>query len=155
MKKILSTYGLSAFFIAFAVWIFNVTKQYPKYYSGAPGSGFWPRILAGMLIALSIALLVENLLSKRKKESEDTNDTIVYRNSKRAYYMFGIILLTAFSIKYLGFIITSLWFICAVMLIMDERRPFVIAISSIAITISVYLIFTYILEMMLPKAFFM
>lgn len=154
MKKY--DYVVSALLLAFSAWIFHATKDFPKYYGGAPGSGFWPRIIAGILIVLSIVLVAENLIKLKKKTDADSdNNSGQALHKKRVYLMFAAMLLLALSLEYLGFIISSLWFVPAVMLIMEEKRWYVLLTSSAAITAAIYLIFTYALKMALPKAFFM
>lgn len=155
MKKF--DYMISALLLAFSAWIFYATKDFPEYYAGAPGSGFWPRIIAVILILLSVALIAEELIKSRKKTSADEpeEDPAKPLHRKRVYLMFAAMIILAFSLKYLGFVISALWFIPAVMLIMEEKRWPVLLASSVGITAAVYVIFTYALKMSLPKAFFM
>lgn len=150
--------GISVVMVLFSAWIFYATKDFPTYYAGAPGSGFWPRVLAVAGIVLAVVLAVSALWGRGKRSNED-KDTPVFRwgskRMKRIYFMLAVMILTGFSLKYLGFVITSLWFVPAVMLIMEERRVIWIVLSSFLMTGSVYVIFTWFLKMSLPKPFFM
>lgn len=146
-------YGISVVVMIFSAWIFFATKDFAKYYSGAPGSGFWPRIIAGGLLVLAVWLAVDTYIKNKnqRKDEEKPETTNLIANKKRIYLMFGVMVLVGLSIKFLGFIPTSLWFVCAVMLIMEEKHWKMLVITSAAITASVYVIFTYFLKMMLPS----
>lgn len=147
--------GISVVMILFSAWIFYATKDFPTYYSGAPGSGFWPRILAVLLIVISVVLAV---FAQMRRKRETAAEPPVFQFSsvgmKRVYWMLCVMVLTGVSLKFLGFVITSLWFVPAVMIIMEQRRIRCLVVSSIVITGAIFAIFTWILNMSLPKPFF-
>jgi putative tricarboxylic transport membrane protein len=62
----------------------------------------------------------------------------------------GLLLFYAFSIEYIGFIISTLIFISLTMWVLEEKRIVVIAGISLSITFGIYLIFEKILKIMLP-----
>lgn len=147
--------GIAAFMIAFAGWIFYGTRHYPVYYSGAPGSGFWPRVLAVVAIIFSILLILISLLKKEPEKREQPVFQFSSQGMKRIYWMLGIMLLTGLSIVFLGFILTALWFSVAVMAVMGERRVKWMLLSGVGMTASIYIIFSWILKLSLPLPFFM
>ena len=65
--------------------------------------------------------------------------------------MFLSIILAGISMYFFGFILTSLWFTAAVIFIMEERRPLVLVVSAILLTLVIYVIFTIGLQMYLPR----
>ena len=148
--------GISVVMVLFAAWIFYATKDFPEYYSGAPGSGFWPRVLAVALVIISLALVIATLVSdKGKKAGSKGSFNYLSVGMKRVYMMLAVMVLTGISIKFLGFVITSLWFSPAVMLIMGERKWLRLVISSVTMTACIYVIFACLLKMFLPQPFFM
>lgn len=148
--------GISCLFAALGGWIFYATKDFAPYYRGAPGSGFWPRVIAVLMLCFSAAQAVVTLVRKKNTNQEE-KPVFLFSSPgmRRIYLMFAVILALGFSVKWLGFVITALWFIPVVMIIMEERRLVQLILSSLAITFAIYAIFTWGLQMRLPKAFFM
>lgn len=147
--------GIAGFMIVFAGWIFYATRQYPSDYSGAPGSGFWPRVLAVVAVIFAVVLIVLSLSKRQTTEAERPVFQFFSMGMKRIYWMLFVMLLTAVSILSLGFILTSLWFASAVMVIMNERRVKWIVLASVGITATIYIIFSWILNLSLPAPFFL
>ena len=145
--------GIVAVMWILSIGIFYFTKEFPSSYAGAPGSGFWPRIIAVGIMITSVVLLVETFIKK-----EDSKEApIVYSSPgiKRVYVLFGLIILFGIGLQFLGMVISALVFVPAVMFTLGEKRIRFLAAGSIGITVSIYLIFTVGLNVVLPQAFFM
>lgn len=152
MKK--QNYWISLVVIAFACWLFFATKDFPKYYKSAPGPGFWPRVIAIVMIICAVLLVVTTFISSKKSTEASKEKPIVSYRTKgllRVYRIFGLMFLSLLSIYFLGYIITSLWFVPAIIIVMEERRPWVLAVSSIALTVSIHLIFNVAFQITLPQ----
>lgn len=136
-----------------AAGIFFQTKDMPKTFNQAPGPGFWPRILAVGILILTAALVIQTYMLKL-----DWAEKLVDLRKpgvQRVFILFVIFAGFAVSLKYLGFIITSLLFVPAVMRVLGETRIKWLAFTSVGTTVFVWLIFVKCLRLVLPVPFFM
>lgn len=146
--------GISVILIGLACFIFYGTKDFDPIVSKAPGAGFWPRILALVLIILAIALLIETFFYGKNKNNNSMPIDYKSPAMKRVYIMIGIFAMYA-GILYLGgFIIASLLFIPSVMYLLGERNKKILITVSVSITGIVYVFFTILLHITLPQPFF-
>ncbi|MCB6200857.1 tripartite tricarboxylate transporter TctB family protein [Extibacter muris] len=145
--------GISVLMWILAGGIFYFTKDFPKYYAGAPGSGFWPRVIAAGILIVSAVLLAETFIKKEEREEPP----IVYTSQgiKRVYILFGLILLFGIGLQYLGLVISAVMFVPAVMFTLGEKRVIWLVAGGIGVTAAIYVIFAVGLNVVLPKAFFM
>jgi hypothetical protein len=114
-----------------------------------PGPGFLPFGLAGILIALSIALIA----SQWRKGSGKTPfwPERTWRRPLLGIIAFG---LYAFLIDLIGFLPTTFIFLILWMGIIESISWRQIAMVSIGVTLALYLIFGYFLEVPLPGGIF-
>ena len=129
--------------------IFNC-QQFQKTINGnTPGPGFWPSILGWALTITSACLLFSTLFSKEP----DTEDPIKWKTAgfRQIVILAAVLGLFGIGLKYLGFFPSSIAFIVAVMLIMGERNWKKILITTVAITLCIYVIFALLLGLVLPK----
>jgi len=140
----------SIIFIVIGAWIVVYSKQFPSMInSDTPGPGFWPGILGWALSLTSAGLLFSTLFSKKKDES----DPIKWKSGgfKQIVKLAVVLGFFGIGLKYLGFFPSSLMFIILVMLIMGERNWKKIVLTTIGITLSIYIIFAKLLGLVLPK----
>lgn len=138
---------------AIAISIFFQTKDMPKTFNQAPGPGFWPRLLAIMILILTAAMVMQTYMLKL-----DWKESLVNLKSpgvQRVFALFAIFAAFAVALKYLGFIITSLAFVPAVMRVLGEKRIKWLVLTSIGTTAFVWVIFVKCLRLVLPVPFFM
>lgn len=113
-----------------------------------PGPGFLPFGLSIALIFLSLFLL----LSRWKKEKSP-----VPFWSKRAWVRpllgLAILILYAFLLGKLGFLLATLAFLLIWMGVIERIRLFTTGTLSLSVTVALYLIFGLFLEVPLPKGF--
>lgn len=145
--------GISVLMCLLAGGIFYFTKDFPEYYAGAPGSGFWPRVIAAGIIIVSAVLLIETFVKKEEKGEPP----IIYTSQgiKRVYILFGLIVLFGVGLQYLGLVISAVLFVPAVMFTLGEKRVIWLVAGGISVTAAIYVIFAVGLHVVLPKAFFM
>ena len=145
--------GISVLMCLLAGSIFYFTKDFPEYYAGAPGSGFWPRVIAAGIIIVSAVLLIETFVKKEEKGEPP----IIYTSQgiKRVYILFGLIVLFGVGLQYLGLVISAVLFVPAVMFTLGEKRVIWLVAGGISVTAAIYVIFAVGLHVVLPKAFFM
>lgn len=151
MKKF--NLGTALVMILLSVGIFYQTKDMPKTFNQAPGPGFWPRLLAIVIFILSAALVVQTCAEKT--DWEEVLVDVKTPGVQRVFMLFAAFAVFAVSLNYLGFIITSLIFVPAVMRILGETRVKWLFLTSVGTTAFVYLIFVKCLRLVLPAPFFM
>jgi putative tricarboxylic transport membrane protein len=116
------------------------------------GSGFMPVFVGCLTIFLSCCLMVSTLLFNKKtgKKAEK-----VFGDNVKG----GVLTIAAFTIyillyNMLGFIIASIVYLFAQMMILSDEtncKPWLFAIISIVLPISVYFLFTKGFHLLLPK----
>ncbi len=114
-----------------------------------PGPGFLPFGLALILILLSLALILQ---------SRAKGGTPKPFWAERAWLrpLLGIVIFTlyAFSLGYIGFILTTFLFLIIWMWVIERIRWKTILSISVGVTAVLYFIFEYFLEVPLPTGFF-
>lgn len=106
MKKVNKTYVMGAVCILFSFWIFFETSRIPeRLVSNEPGPKLFPYISAAGIFIFSVASMVFDG-SKEKKEAQ--RQYLDAGGWKRIGIILGESLLFAFSMKFLGFWITSM-----------------------------------------------
>mgnify|MGYP000893319075 CR=1 FL=1 len=121
------------------------------------GAEQWPQAL---LIILFLALLwnIRNYFKRNEKEDvaqafkQFLPDIVSFLKSK---LFIGMILLMVMAYLYepLGFIATSLLFLISYGVLLGQRKPLVLILSSVAITLLLYVGFSVFLGVMLPRGF--
>ncbi len=139
--------------IFLSVGIFYQTKDMPKTFNQAPGPGFWPRLLAVAVLILSAGLIIQTYVEKM--DWKEMLVDVKMPGVQRVFMLFAAFAVFAFSLNYLGFIITSLIFVPVVMRILGETRVKWLLLTSVGTTAFVYLIFVKCLRLVLPAPFFM
>jgi len=132
--------------------VFYFTKDMPKELHGGLGPGLWPRFVAVVLFVFTGLLAVQTILLK---PGSPTPINFKSQGLKSVFRIFGILIAYGILLPILGFLLSSCLFIAAVMLIMGEKRKLRILISSVGITVLIYVFFGYLLNVMLPQPFFM
>lgn len=151
MKKF--NLGTAFAMILISIGIFYQTKDMPKTFNQAPGPGFWPRLLAIAAIVLSLGMVLQTYVEKL--EWKETLVDLRKPGVQRVFILFISFAGFAVSLKYLGFIITSLIFVPIVMLVLGETRLRWLLLTSVGTTAFVYLIFVKCLRLVLPAPFFL
>jgi hypothetical protein len=112
-----------------------------------PGEKFWPEIIAWLFIILGLILFItETILASKGNQKVDLSSISV----RKAYLAGAISITYALLLIYIGFIPATILFIPSIMLIMGEKKVIRIILSSLVITIAIYLIFNIIFHSELP-----
>jgi putative tricarboxylic transport membrane protein len=112
----------------------------------APGTGFFP-FWAGMVFGIfSLLLLVQTFIRARKREGI----------SERIRWGSIILVLTslfiyAIVLEKLGFIVSTLLFIAALLMIIEHKKWHIVTIIAIISTLVFYIVFQVWLQSNLPK----
>lgn len=148
---------LSGLLICLAGLIFIASRNYPVGSWGVVESpGFFPRILAVLLIVLAIWLATQEILARRAgnlpKHAEDTKLTAHW------YLLVAILVASPFMLTYLGFKLTSFILLISTIIIFKTRRErlqkvdfLTITLVSLGFTILMVIFFENILRLPLPR----
>ena len=102
MKKIANVIAL--IFIAVSVYAFIEAGTFPPGSNGALGPGFFPRVLAVLVIFLSVL----ELLNSRKQSAEgDQEVTLFKKDNIRVWITVAAVIAYVWTLKYGGFIIMT------------------------------------------------
>jgi putative tricarboxylic transport membrane protein len=124
---------------------------------GEVGSGFWPLLSLGFATILSLLWLIANLrkFSKKKQETEKkpVPESAAETWSRRKKVGLSLICLFFYIvlIPLIGFILSTVLFILAFILALDERRKTVLIISPLLITAVIIVVFAKFITIPLPK----
>lgn len=149
---------LSAFCVAFFSFMFyEAVKLHGVGRFGEVGSGFWPMLSLGASVILSLSWLVSTLrtLSREKGKAiaEPTPETIAAAGSRRKKVVLSTLCILIYIVimPWIGFILSTLLFIPAFALALEERRKMVLIISPFLITAITILVFARFITIPFPK----
>lgn len=149
---------LSAFCVAFFSFMFyEAVKLHGVGRFGEVGSGFWPMLSLGVSVILSLSWLVSTLgtLSKAKGKAveEPTPETIAAAGSRRKKVALSILCIFIYIVimPWIGFILSTIFFIPVFALALEERRKMVLIISPFLITAITILVFAKFITIPFPK----
>jgi hypothetical protein len=137
----------------FAAIFFVLAGTYPVAKGDGLGPGGFPRIVTGGMFLLGILLSLNSFVAIRKGTEEE------HRMSRKDFFRMlvlgGSFLLYITTIKYLGYIITTPFFIFLFMYLYGDRkwkRMFVVSIAGAAVT---FALFKYVFMIYLPEFYFL
>jgi putative tricarboxylic transport membrane protein len=124
---------------------------------GEVGSGFWPLLSLGFATILSLIWLIANL-RKYSGERQKTGDKPPQENAAEAWssrkkvgLSLACLLCYIIILPWIGFILSTMLFILAFILALDERRKTVLIISPLLITAVIIVVFAKFITISLPK----
>lgn len=132
--------------LSLSLYVYFASKSFERVGSGlANNPAYYPRILAIVLAFLSLILFIDSL-KKRAKVSFHV-DTELMRNLS---LFLAALLIYILLLKPVGFVLTTIAFIiCMTWFLGGTRKQAVIA--SIPMSLIVYIVFSFILKVPLPK----
>ena len=128
-----------AFFIGVGALIIALSGDLPTGTLSLPGSGFMPKIVAGLTILFGLVLAL------RAGESREFA-SLSWSDAKHAAM---VVVITAMSIavfEWLGFVITNVLLILALLLLIERRRLIPATAYSVAVVVVTYVLFVYALK---------
>ncbi|MDR1575614.1 MAG: tripartite tricarboxylate transporter TctB family protein [Treponema sp.] len=142
-------------FSGFCFWYVGATM--PKSADSELGAEQWPQTLL-FLLMLAIAFNIYKFFKTHKKE-EITAAFVgffpgVLHFLKSKLFM-GMVLLVLLALLYepLGFLLTSLFFLIGYGILLGERRPRMLIIAAVVITMILYIGFSVFLGVLLPRGY--
>jgi len=140
------TSGLVVFFLAFAIFWQGRGLSIGSLHK--PGPGFFPALIAAVLLILSVCLMVRG--GKGERETGPLSVSSIVRMLAVFLALVGYFLL----LEYLGFVIISFLLMLFLFLWVGRQRWY-IALSSAVICIALaYILFEVLLKSNLPKGVF-
>ena len=139
---------VSVLCIMLSAYVIKTAKGFPENLSAVdPGPAYFPILMAGMVIILSLVLAALAITGKGADAEEKLD---FHGGSKRA--LIGIALFAVYCalFKTLGFIIDTIWLCFALMLLLQNKKYPVVAAVSVASAVVIYVIFAVILGAKLP-----
>ena len=114
----------------------------------SPGPGFFPTLVAAVLVILSLFLII------RGKKRGNEGESLSARSIIRIFVVFVALMAYFLFLEYLGFVITS-FFLMTFLFLWVARQKWYMALSSAIICIGLaYILFDVLLKSNLPKGVF-
>jgi len=125
---------------------------------GEVGSGFWPLLSLGVTTTLSLVWLLKNLRQySREKgtsaEAPPSPEAVVeaWQRRRKIALCSLCLLVYIIIIPWIGFILSTILFILAFVLALEEKRKSVLIVSPLMITAVIMIIFAKFITIPLPK----
>lgn len=138
--------------LAFALVYGALTTQLPvRSLPDTPGPPFFPWINTAILLALSLGLLAQGIWAK---ESDDgAPEGAQGDGTKRwpAVWALGAFLAYLLALPGLGFLLATIPFFAALMILFGEKRWLWVAIGSIGMSVALYVLFRHGFGVFLPR----
>ena len=153
----------SGLITAFGIAMYAEALNLPEGLFGTLGPGYFPKIILACMIVASGSLFLRQalravvLLKDRQKEassgSESSRD--YFKRYRFVAFTFAAFFLYLFSMKWLGFLVSTLTFMLATMWMLAPADKNwgtvrVVALTSVLFTFGLYSLFTFVFSVMLP-----
>ena len=126
-------------FIGFGVLVLALSGDLPMGSLSMPGSGFLPKILAGLTIMFGLTLIAGAAQSRPFAEVEWSDGT-------HAGLVIAITAAAVALYERLGFLTTMVLMMLALLLIVERRRALSAALYSVSVVAITYVTFEYLLK---------
>ena len=136
-----------AFFIGFGLLVIALSGDLPTGNLSMPGSGFLPKIVAALTIFFGLVLAL------RANESK-AFVTLTWGDAKHAALVVAITAAAIALFEPLGFLITNVLLIFALLAIIERRRLLPATIYSVGVVLATYILFVYVLKTPLEPGLF-
>jgi hypothetical protein len=133
-----------ATFVIFGAAVIALSGDLPVGRLSMPGSGFLPMIVATLTIVFGLALIL------RASESGPFSD-LAWEDGKHAAMVTVITAIAIYLYTWLGFIITMVTMILALLIVIERRNPLRAGVYSAAIVLFTYACFAWLLKTPLPE----
>lgn len=135
-----------------SIYVFVTASSFPTPPGNTMGPGYYPILLSIGLLVLSAILLIQTLL----KAGKETFEKFDMKSPEVIRFMVSLLatVIYAFVMQYLGFILASVIYLFFLMYLLLNRAYIKMAIISVGVSVSVYLVFSHALNLTLPLGFF-
>ena len=133
------------FFISVAVVALWISRGYPTGTAQSMSTGYFPRIICGILLALGSVVLFQGL-----RDSENTDKMLDRRRWRATVFVTLAIVVFGLMIESLGLAISALVMVAAGSFAGHGLKPVEILISAVFLVILVIAIFVWGLDLVIP-----
>ena len=132
--------------IIISVWYGYLTTNLPvRTLPNTPNPAFFPWINTANMVVLSVSLLIQGLFFTEQ------GDQKIDKSATRLIFIYlTLFVIYLVILPKLGFVVASIPFFAAMMVLFNERRPIVVVISSVAVSVLLFCIFRYGFGVFLP-----
>jgi len=128
-----------AFFICFGLLVIALSGDLPAGNLSLPGSGFMPKIVAVLTIFFGTVLVA------RARESRAFT-TLSWADAKHAALVAAITAAAVAAFERLGFVVTNVLLIFALLAIIERRRLLPATLYSVGVVAITYVLFVHVLK---------
>ena len=139
----------SSFWLLFSVLICIESYRLDIGSFHAPGTGFFPFWVGMVFGILSLLLLVLTFVQEGKRAG--ISEKVRWRS---IILVLLSLLIYAVVLEELGFVVSTLLFIVALLMIIERKKWLIVAIIAILSTLAFYIVFQVWLQSNLPKGIF-
>jgi len=125
---------------------------------GELGSGFWPILILALASLLSAVLFISSLMKRNKKEGKEAEESsspesVASRTRARRIVVISSVatLVYIFAMQWIGFALATLFYVLAFIVILGERRKWVLVFSPILVTVFILVVFSKFIAIPFPK----
>jgi len=125
---------------------------------GEVGSGFWPILILALASVLSAILLFSSLMKRKEKGGKDaeepsSSESIASRKRARRIVVIssGATLVYIFAMQWVGFALATLFYVLAFIVILGERRKWVLIVSPVLVTVFILVVFSKFIAIPFPR----
>ena len=137
--------------LVFSMLVIYGSSSMPLAVEFAPGYGFFPFWLGILMAFLSVLLYLESW--RKRPEQDSPAPTLSHDAFFAVLSSLGLVILFAFALERVGFIIVSLLFVFIIVHFVEKESRRNAAIFSIAFTAALFVLFQILLGINLPKNF--
>lgn len=137
-----------AIIAVFGVFMLVQSLQLSFYIEEIPGPGFFPALLAILLIALGGWLVVTRLL--HAPNHDDGFETPSRRQGTRALSLWVVVLAAALLVGPLGFPIAMFLLVGVILFVIEGRRGLAAVLTTVLLPVLSWLLFGELLQVPLP-----
>ena len=128
-----------AFFVIFGLLVIALSGDLPTGNLSLPGSGFMPKIVAGLTIFFGLVLTL------RANESK-VFATLSWGDAKHAGLVVALTVVAVAAFEWLGFLTTNVLLIFALLVVIERRRLLPATVYSLGVVVTTYVLFVYVLK---------
>lgn len=137
--------------LAFSAWYAWLAGGLPeRSLPNTPGPSFFPLVVISLAAVLSAALVIQGIMALRT----DADTAPQGAESRLPALTIAAFFVYLAALPFAGFILASIVFFAALMLLYGSRKPLLIGIASTAVPVVLFVIFRYGFQIVLPRGVF-
>jgi len=143
----------------FLFMLLNSLKLHEVRRFGEMGSGFWPILILFTAALLSALLLISSFRKytrekgKEEPEGPPSPEEIASRKNQRKIVTLSatVTLVYIFVMQWIGFALATFVYVLAFILVLGERRKWVLIVSPVLVTVFILVIFSKFITIPFPR----